>query len=49
MKHNTHLTLRLPAKLVERLDSLVGADGFSSRSEAVRAMLKVYIFEEGKK
>jgi Arc/MetJ-type ribon-helix-helix transcriptional regulator len=39
------VTLRLPARYIRALDFLVKADDFPSRSEAIRAAVRDFIYE----
>jgi Arc/MetJ-type ribon-helix-helix transcriptional regulator len=43
-KGTEKITLRLPARFLKALDFLVEVDDFPSRSEAVRAALRDFIY-----
>ncbi len=45
MTNNVHLTLRIPASLAERLDTVVEGGAFMSRSAAVRHAVMALLFE----
>lgn len=47
MTQNTHLTMRLPSELVEKVDAVVKGGAFKSRSHAVRHAILAMLFEVG--